>query len=92
MAREQSLSDRSVCRSGTASIDRAQHLSRAIAALRSHSRVARHALALDRVPETGQRKLSVRGEVIEHDKRPERFLVVRVGERDVIVLAANIEP
>ena len=92
MAGEQSLSDRSIRRSGTTSIDRAQHLSRALAALRGHSRVDRHALALDRVPEPGQRTLSVRCEVIEHDHRRKGVLVARVGERDVIVLAANIEP
>lgn len=92
MTREESLSDRSICRASTASIDRTQHLARAGAALRRHSRVVRDALALNRAPEPGQRGLSIRYEVIEHDHRRERVLVPRVGERDVILLAANIEP
>jgi len=92
MAREQSLPNRSIRRSGKTSIDRAQHLSRALAALRSHSRVDWYALALDRVPEPGQRCLSIRCEGIEHDHRRERVLVLRVCERDVILLAADIEP
>lgn len=92
MTREQNLPDRSICRTGTTSIDRTQHLPRALAALRRHSRVVRDALALDRAPEPGQRGLSIRCEVIEHDHRRERVLVLRVGERDVILLAANIEP
>jgi hypothetical protein len=92
MTREQNLPDRSICRAGTTSIDRAQHLARALAALWRHSRVVRDALALDRAPEPGQSGLSIRCEVIEHDHRRERVLVLRVGERDVILLAANIEP
>ena len=92
MTREQNLPDRSICRAGTTSIDRTQHLARALAALRRHSRVVRDALAFDRAPEPGQRGLSIRCEGIEHDHRRERVLVLRVCERDVIVLAANIEP
>jgi len=92
MTGEQSLPDRSICRAGTTSIDRTQHLARALAALRRHSRVVRDALAFDRAPEPGQRGLSIRCEVIEHDHRRERVLVLRVCERDVILLAADIEP
>ena len=92
MTREQNLPDRSICRAGTTSIDRTQHLARALAALRRHSRVVRDALAFDRAPEPGQRGLSIRCEVIEHDHRRERVLVLRVCERYVILFAANIEP
>jgi hypothetical protein len=92
MEREQSLPDGSIRRSGETPIDRAQHLPRARPPLRSHSRVARHALSLDRAPEPGQRTLSVRCEVIEHDERCKRAVVARVGERNIIQLAENIEP
>ncbi len=92
MAREQSLPDRSIRCSGTTSVDRAQHLSRALAALRRHSGVVRDALALDGAPEPGQRALSIRCEVIEHDERRKRVLVVGVEERNVILLAENVEP
>ena len=92
MTREQGLPDRSICRACTTPIDRTQHLARSLAALGRHSRIVRDALALDRAKEPGQRGLSVRCEVIEHDHRRERVLVLWVGERDVIVLAADIEP
>jgi hypothetical protein len=92
MTREQNLPDRSIGRPGTTSIYRTQHLARALAALRRHSRVVRDALALDCAPKPGQRDLSIRCEVIEHDHRRERVFVLRVRERDVIVRAANIEP
>lgn len=86
------LGDSAIGGAGSAAVDGAQHLPRALTPLRSNARVGRHVLSPDSRPETRHSGQAVRRELIENNERGERFAVWPIGNGDIEALAAHVQP
>ncbi len=91
MAREQSLPDRSIRRSGKTTIDRTQHLAQALAPLRGHAGVGRYTPSPDGRPEACKSGQAVGRELIENDESRKGSPIDRRHKIHIEALAAHVQ-